>query len=76
MKTSIDWQSMTHDELEDALESGRDEATRRLQSYAKLLGIGGPSAGKRGRPNSNPLAALLGGEDQETETAGANGAAS
>jgi len=77
MNKPIDWQAMSHDELESALEEGREEATRRAQRYLELLGIGGSQAGKRGRKAANPLASLFGGEDPETpESVAANGAAS
>lgn len=70
MKT-IDWQSMTHEEFEQAMEEGREEAERRARRYLELLGIGGSQPGKRGR-KSDPLAALFGGSDPETETAAAS----
>jgi hypothetical protein len=42
------------------------EAARRIRDLAELMGLAQP-VGKRGRPSSNPLAALLGGVDQETD---------
>jgi len=75
MKT-IDWQAMSHDELESTLEEGREEATRRALSYLALLGMGGTEPGKPGRKAANPLAALLSlagrvRENQDSEPASA-----
>lgn len=65
---------MTHEQLTDELEAGREEAQRRMQQMAALLGMGAPS-GKPGRPPKN--AYRYGGADQESQDEDvANGAAS
>jgi len=68
------WIEMTHEELTEELEAGREEAQRRMQQMAALLGMAQPS-GKRGRPPASAF--RYGGADQETEDEdAANGAAS
>lgn len=60
-----DWQAMTHEEFTEELEAGREEAQRRMDQMAALLGMGQPT-GKRGRPPAN--AYRYGGADPEKET--------
>lgn len=59
------WQEMTHEELTEELEAGREEAQRRIQQMAALLGMAQPS-GKPGRPSKS--AYRFGGADQEPES--------
>lgn len=66
------WQEMTHEQLTEELEAGREEAQRRMQQMAALLGMGQPS-GKRGRPPANTF--RFGGADQETDEDAASDAA-
>jgi hypothetical protein len=71
------WQEMTHEELTEELEAGREEAQRRMRQMASLLGIGGAKPGKPGRKSADPLAALFAGEGLESQDEdSANGAAS
>jgi len=68
------WQEMTHEELTEELEAGRDEAQRRIQQMAALLGLAQPS-GKPGRPPKNAYRYAGEGQESQDEDA-ANGAAS
>jgi hypothetical protein len=68
------WQEMTHEQLTEELEAGREEAQRRMQQMAALLGMA-PAQGKRGRPPASASAFRFGGADQEeTEDAASDAA--
>jgi hypothetical protein len=56
---------MTHEEFTEELEAGREEAQRRMQQMAALLGMAQPS-GKPGRPPKNATY-RFGGADQESQ---------
>lgn len=66
------WAEMSHEEFVEELESGREEAQRRMQQMAALLGMAQPS-GKPGRPPKS-TAYRFGGADQEGDQDDASGA--
>lgn len=67
------WQEMTHEQLTEELEAGREEAQRRIQQMAALLGMG-DAAPKRGRPPASAYRWVGGVDPESTEKDPANGA--